>query len=169
MIIGAKGMPLTYVIRVTDQAEFDQDLEYDEDIINAVELTGEDFKIDARTVHKIILQNVNEDSDAYTYVQPLLRKQNGGLDMLALNDRYHNNATKQAMINKAKLTLSHLRYKNERCFPFETLSAKLQKSYDELEANGRKVDNGDIVDDLWARIQNTDIQVHVSSLKVDYQ
>ena len=88
---------------------------------------------------------------------------------MALRDRYHNDATKQAIINSAKNTLSHLRYKNERSFSFEKFSARLQKAYDDLEANGRKVDNGDIVDDLWARIQNSDIQVYLSSLKVDYQ
>ena len=66
--------------------------------------------------------------------------------------------------------MSHyLCYKNERSFSFEKFSAKLQKAYDELESNGRKVDNGDIVDDLWARIQNPDVQMYISSLKVDYQ
>lgn len=169
MIIGAKGVPLTYVIREIDEPNYDDDLDYDEAIINAVDLNGEDYKIDTRTVHQLILRNVHEDSDAYTYIKPLLRKRDGRLDILALRDRYHNDATKQAIINSAKNTLSHLRYKNERSFPFEKFSARLQKAYDELEANGRMVNNGDIVDDLWARIQNTDIQVYVSSLKVDYQ
>jgi len=169
MIVGVKGVPLTYVIREIEEPEFVEELDYDEAIINAVELTGEEYKIDAKTVHQIILRNVHEDSDAYTYIKPLLRKRDGRMDMLALRDRYHNDATKQAIINSAKSTLSHLRYKNERSFSFEKFSARLQKAYDELEANGRKVDNGDIVDDLWARIQNTDIQVYVSSLKVDYQ
>ena len=51
---------------------------------------------------------------------------------------------------------------------FEKLSLKLQKVYDKLGANSCKVDNGDIVDNLWTRIQNLDIQVYISSLKVDY-
>ena len=169
MIIGTKGVPLTYVIREADDAEYDDSLNYDEAIIDAVELNGEDYKIDAKTVHQIILRNVHEDSDAYTYIKPLLRRRDGRLDIMALCDRYHNDATKQAIINSAKNTLSHLRYKNERSFSFEKFSARLQKAYDDLEANGRKVDNGDIVDDLWARIQNSDIQVYLSSLKVDYQ
>ena len=66
-------MPLTYVIREIDEPEYDDDLDYDENIINAVDLTGEEYKIDAKTVHQIILRNVHEDSDAYTYIKPLLR------------------------------------------------------------------------------------------------
>ena len=121
MIIGVKGVPLTYVIRETEDADFDDDLDYDDAIINAVELMGEDYKIDARTVHQLILRNVNEDSDAYTYITPLLRRRDGRLDILALRDKYHNDATKQAIINSAKATLSHLRYKNERSFSFEKI------------------------------------------------
>ena len=169
MIVGANGVPLSYVIRRTEEPEYDEDLQYDEAVIHAVALDGEDFKIDARTVHQLILRNVHEDSDAYTYIKPLLRRRNGRLDITALRQRYDNDATKQAIINMAKSSLSHLRYKNERSFSFERFSSKLQKAYDELEANGRKVDNGDIVDDLWARIQNAELQVYVSSLKADYQ
>ena len=169
MIIGSNGVPLSYIIRTNEAAEYDEGLDFDEAVINAVGLEGEDFKIDARTVHQIILRNVHEDSDAYTYIKPLLRRRNGRLDIVALRQRYDNDATKQAIINMAKASLGQLRYKNERSFSFEKFSSKLQKAYDDLETNGRKVDNGDIVDDLWARIQNADIQMYISSLKVDYQ
>jgi len=79
---------------------------------------------------------VNEDSDAYTYIKPLLRHQNGRRDYLALQDRYTSEATKQAIINAAKATLSNLRYKSERSFSFEKFSSKLQKAYDDLDQNG---------------------------------
>ena len=169
MIIGVNGVPLTYVIRENDEPVYDEELDYDEAVIEAVALEGEEFKIDTRTVHQIILRNVHEDSDAYTYIKPLLRSRDGRKDMLALRQRYQNDATKQTIINAAKSTLSNLRYKNERSFSFEKFSAKLQKAYDELEACGRKVDNGDIVDELWSRVQSTELQMYISSLKVDYQ
>jgi hypothetical protein len=38
-----------------------------------------------------------------------------------------------------------------------------------LEDAGRPVNNGDIVDELWDRIQATDLQLYVASLKIDYQ
>jgi len=68
-----------------------------------------------------------------------------------------------------KSILSNLRYKNERSFCFEGLSAKLQKAYDDLHESGRTVHNGDIVDALWHKIQSPDLQTYLASLKVDYQ
>ena len=167
-IIGVTGIPLTYVIRSDDAAFFDTTIPYDDAAINGVPLTGQMFNQDARTVHKIILKNVHEDSDAYTYIKTLIRHRNGRRDMQALRLRYSSDATKQAIINKAKNELQNLCYKNERSFSFEKFSSKLQKAYDELEDNGRAVNNGDIVDALWRRIQASDIQMYVASLKVEY-
>ena len=144
-------------------------LPYDDAVIQAVELTGRDFTEDARTVHKIILNNIHDDSDAYTYVKSFTKRRNGRLDINALRERYASNATKQTLINKAKTDLSLLRYKNERSFSFEKFSSKLQKCYDDLEANGRTVINGDIVDALWTRIQAPDLQQYIAALKVQYQ
>ena len=168
-IVGVKGVPLTYVVREADQPNYDPTLSYDEAVINAVTLTGQEYQQDARTVHKIIMKNVHEDSDAYTYIKLLIRQRNGRMDIKALRERYSSEATKQAIINKAKNDLQNLCYKNERSFSFEKFSSKLQKAYDELEDNGRPVNNMDIVDGLWKRIQATDIQLYVASLKVEYQ
>ena len=141
----------------------------DEAATQAMRLTGVEYTQDARTVHKIILKNIHEDSDAYTYVKPLLRHRNGRRDILALRERYASDATRQTVINKAKNRLTSLRYKNERSFTFEKFSSELQKAYDELDASGRPVINGDIVDALWDRIQAPDLQVFISTLKVEYQ
>jgi len=74
MIVGVRGVSLTYVIREDVQPHFDPLIPYDEAIIQGVTMEGPAFKIDARTVHQIILRNVHEDSDAYVYLKPLLRR-----------------------------------------------------------------------------------------------
>ena len=79
-------------------------------------LTGQEFQQDTRTVHKIIMKNIHEDSDAYTYIMTLIRHRNGRNDIKALRERYSIDATKQAIINKAKNDLQNLIYKNERSF-----------------------------------------------------
>ena len=157
-IIGVRGVPLIYVIRESEEADFNEELSYEEAVIQGLTLEGVEYQQDARTVHKIILKNINEDSDAYTYVKPLIRRRNGRLDMIALRERYSSDATKQGNINKAKAELATLRYKSERSFSFEKFSARLQKAYDDLEMSGRPVNNGDIVDDLWDRIQAIESQ-----------
>ena len=168
-IVGSKGVPLTYILRKEETPVYDPDIPYEENIIDAVALTGESFKNDARLVHQIILRNASEESNAYTHIKPLLRYRDGRKDIMALKERYSSDASKQATINNAKQVLDTLRYKNERSFTFEKFSSKLQKAYDELNDSGREVNNGDIVDGLWERIQSQDIQVHVASLKVNYQ
>ena len=150
---------MSYIVRETEAPAFDAAVPYDEAVTQAMTLTGVEFSQDARTIHKIILKNVHEDSDAYTYVKPLIRHRNGRRDILALRERYSSDATRQNTINKAKVDLSTLRYKNERSFSFEKFSAKLQKAYDDLEEARRPVNNGDIVDDLWDRIQAPDLQL----------
>lgn len=94
-IIGVRGIPLNYVIRPDAAPAFDATMPYEEAVLQAVTLTGVEFTQDARTVHKIILKNVHEDSDAYTYVKPLVRHRNGRRDMLALRERYSSDATQQ--------------------------------------------------------------------------
>ena len=169
MIVGSQGVPLIYVIREEEAASFDDTIPYEEAIIQAVPLSGDKFNIDKRTVHQLVMNNVHEDSDAYTYVKPLLRRRDGRQDVLALRERYNSDATQQTIINEAKSTLDSLRYKNERSFSFERFSSKLQKAYDELEDNGRAVHNGDIVDALWSLIQDSSLQTYLASLRVDYQ
>ena len=112
MIVGVRGV--NYVIREDIQTYFDPDIPYDEAIIQAVTMDGPGFKTDARTVHQIILRNVQQDSDAYVHLKPLLRRQDGSLDIQALRDRYQSEASVQATINNAKAVLVNLRYKNER-------------------------------------------------------
>ncbi len=82
MIIGCQGIPLTYVIREEEKPSIDKDLPFHKIVILAATLKGPKFEIDARTVHQIILQNVHEDSDAYTYVKPLLRHHDGRMFIL---------------------------------------------------------------------------------------
>ena len=124
MIIGSQGLPISYVIRTDNGPNFNEDIPYNEAAMDAVPVTGPKFKVDARTVHQIILNNVQEDLDAYTYIKPLLRPKDGRRDIKALHNRYSSNTTKQAIINSAKDILENLQYKNERSFNFKRFSAR---------------------------------------------
>ena len=169
MIVGVQDVPLSYVIRKDPEPHWDPTIPYEDAIIQGVKMEGPGFMIDKRTVHQIILRNVCENSDAYTYLKPLLRRQDGSLDIKALRDRYESEASRQTNINLSKSVLANLKYKNERSLSFESFSSKLQKAYDDLEDAGRHVHNGDIVDALWSKIQASELQSYIASLKVDYQ
>ena len=68
LIVGSQGVTLNYVIREEDVSNYDDTIPYEEAIINAVSVDNNNakFKVDARTVHQLILLNIHEDSDAYT-------------------------------------------------------------------------------------------------------
>ena len=87
-IVGSKGVPLTYVIRKEEAPIYDPDIPYEDNIIDAVALTGESFKNDARLVHQIILRNASEESNACTHVKPLLKHRDGRRDLMALKERH---------------------------------------------------------------------------------
>ena len=67
-IIGARGIPLSYVIRVNDDPIIDPNKIYEEQAIEGAPTAGGDFEQDTATVHSFILRNITEDSDAYAYI-----------------------------------------------------------------------------------------------------
>lgn len=165
-IIGSSGIPLTYVIRddSTRPAEFHN---WETEVIYSAALTGRHFTHDAKTVHQVLLRNIAEDSDAYTYIKTHLRRENGRVDIIALRERYENTSSMEARVNEAKRLFDSLQYRNERSMPFEQFSAKLQKAVDELELGGRPMHNLDIVSALWGKINCAELKGFVDALKVD--
>jgi len=168
-IIGAKGVPLTYVIRENDAPDLLGHQTWEAKAIAATTLRGREYVRDATTVHQIIIRNITEDSDAYTYVKPILKHENGRKDFKALINRYESQAGIQERISEAQKVLSQIRYRNERAMSFEAFSAKIQNALDELDTCGRGEHNGNVVDKLWDKIQNPELQTYIAALKVDYQ
>ena len=64
---------------------------------------------DKLTVHNIILRNIADGLDAFTYVKPYLNKYNGRLAIKYLRGRYENAAMQEQYINEAKRTLETLK------------------------------------------------------------
>ena len=173
---GSKGVPLLYVIRKYDapRVVFDDVDEmgniivptWEELAIDSAPLSGLDYEADRKTVHLFILNNVAEDSDAHAYIYPLVSKNNGRRDWNALKERYDNEATVQARVNQANKTWDLLVYKNERAMPFEAFCRKLTKSLQHFQKAGRSKHDGDVIDWIWAHVQNAELAQHLSALKV---
>ena len=86
-----------------------------------------------------------------------------------LRGRYDNTAMQEMHVNEAKKILNILIYRNERAMTFEKFVAKFQKSINDLEQYGRGMHNEDIVDMLWAKICNPDLNMYMAALKVQHQ
>ena len=166
-IIGINGVALSYIIRSDEVPEYDGHQDWDQLANAAAPLRGAKFAQDSRIVHQIIFRNIAEESDAYTYVKPNIRLENGRTDYLALCARYDSHSSKETRINEAKKTIQSLQYRNERSMAFEKFVDRFQRAIDDLEAGGRPMHNDDIVDTLWPKIMNNEIKEFVVALKVD--
>jgi hypothetical protein len=133
--------------------------------IHGAPLNGLDYDADKMTVHLFSLNNVSEESDAYTYIQPLLKRNDGRRDVLALRDRYENEATVQTRVNMANQTWDLLVYKNERAMNFEAFCKKFQRALQHFERAGRPKHPGDVIDWIWGHIQNSELTQTVAALK----
>jgi hypothetical protein len=117
------------------------------------------------TVHLFILNNIGEDSDAYTYIQPILGRNNGRMDIVALRERYDNDATVQTRVNEANKTWDLLIYKNERAMSFEEFCKKFQKALQHFVRARRPKHNGDVIDWIWSHVQNSELAQTLAALK----
>ena len=119
MIVGAQGIPLSYIIRENNaHAQTERDT-WDEKVMLVVLLTGKLYKQDNLTVPNIILRNIDDTSDALTYLKPYIKRDDGITDIKAFRSRYENVAMQEQYLSKAKLTIETIQYRNERAMTFE--------------------------------------------------
>ena len=88
MIIGAKGIALDYVIRQNDTPDLSDQSNWEERARLAAPHDGYTYRMDVLDVHGVILRNIAESSDAYTYAKTNIRQDNGRFNITALRARY---------------------------------------------------------------------------------
>ena len=99
MIIGAKGIALSYVIREDGDPNLADQETWEHKAMLAAPHKGNAYLQDKLMVHNIILRNIADGSDAFTYVKPYLKKDDRILDIKALRGRYKNAAMHKQYIN----------------------------------------------------------------------
>ena len=99
MIIGSKGTALSYIIRENDDPDLEERVTWDLKATLGAPREGPSFAQDNLTVHNIILRNIADGSNAFKYVKPHIKKDNGRLDVNSLRKRYENAAMQEQYIN----------------------------------------------------------------------
>ena len=102
-----------------------------------VELKGLEYKINNEMVHQIILKNIAEDSDTYTYIKPHIKEKDGQKVIIALRESFKNYGMLQEWFLKANPTLKNLVYRDERWIFFERFSTKFQAAIDNFADCGQ--------------------------------
>ena len=132
MVVGAQGIPLSYLIRENDAPNQTERNTWEENAVCAVPLTWILYNQDNLTVHNIVLRNIADSSHAFTYVKLYIKKDNGITDIKALRSRYENVAMQEQYVSEAKCTIETIQYRNEISMTFEKFVRKLVKAVDEL-------------------------------------
>jgi hypothetical protein len=164
---GSKGVSLSYVIRAQEAPDLNGfgQLTWEESAIIGTPLLGLDYHADRMTVHLFILNNIGEDSDACTCIQPILGRNDGRRDIIALQERYDNDATIQTRVNKANKTWDMLVCKNERAMSFGEFCKKFQKALQHFERANCAKHNGNVIDWMWNHAKNSELGQIVAALK----
>ena len=81
MIVGEQGIPLSYVMRENDAPDQTERDNWEEKSVLAVPLSGRLYKQYNLMVHNIILRNISDESDAFTYVKSYIKKDDGRADI----------------------------------------------------------------------------------------
>ena len=105
-------------------------------------------------VHNIILLNISDISDAFTYVKPYINKDDGRTEIKALRSRYENVAMQEQYVSESNRTIETIQYRNERAITSETFVRNLVKAVNELGKRGRSMHNADIIEIIWQRVSN---------------
>ena len=87
-IIDVKGIALDYVIRKNDTPDLSDQANWEERARLAAPRYGNTYRLDTLAVHGVILRNIAESTDAYTYDKPKIRLDDGRVDIKALRARY---------------------------------------------------------------------------------
>ena len=168
MIFGANGIALSYVISQNSVLDHSNQLTWDEKSILAAPHTGNKYKLDTLAVHNIITRNISETSHSYTYIKPEIKKTNSQIDIEALKSRYFNPEMQERYIHKAEKTLEILSNRNERTMKSDVFNRKFQNKINILNRDGHTIHNKEFIDLFWKKLNNTELEMFVDSIKVDY-
>ena len=98
MILGAQGIPFSYVIRENDAPDQTERKTWEEKSVLESPLIRILHKKDNLTVHNILLRNIADTSDASTYMKPYIKKDDGRDDIKSLRSKYENFAIARPIV-----------------------------------------------------------------------
>ena len=168
-IPGVNGIPLSYVIRETEEPDCTIDYtSFNERTIACVPLSGPNFQADARKVHQL-LKSFLQTETAEQWIKSVARVQNGREDMIALRNHYSGEGTTTRRIAQAEGYRDTLHYKDEKSLSFSFFLDKIQKMFNMFEEEGEAVTEQAKVRMLLKKVQHPALQNAVSALRIRAQ
>ena len=168
-IPGINGIPLSYVIRETEEPDPTIDYpSFNERAIACAPLVGPNFQADARKVHQLIKSYLQTET-AEQWIKPIARRQSGREDMIALRNHYSGEGNTSRRIAQAERYRDTLYYKHEKSLSFSNFLDKIQKMFNMFEEEGESITEQAKVRMLLKKVQHSQLQDAVSALRIRAQ
>ena len=101
---------------------------FNERVIHRAPLIGQDYIVDARHVHTLLLSFL-QGENTESWIRSIARYQDGRRDMIALRRHYAGEGNSTRRIVDAKKIQATLHYKTERALPFSKFLDSLQRMF----------------------------------------
>lgn len=168
-IPGVNGIPLSYVIRETEEPDRAiENLSFNERAIACAPMKGPNFQANARKAHQLLKSFLQSES-AEQWIKKVAPKQSGRDDMIMLPAHYSGKGTTTRRITQAEGYRDNLYYKHETLLSFSSFLDKLQKMFNMFEEEGEAVTEQAKVRMLLKKIQHPALQNAVSALRIRAQ
>ena len=92
---------MSYIIRDNNAPDLTTQPTWEVNANLGAQHDGTDYAQDKLTVHIILLMNIADGSNAFTYLKAHIRKDDGQVDVKALRDRYENALIQEQYISEA--------------------------------------------------------------------
>lgn len=113
-IPGRNGVPLSYIIRVSEAPDATPNPSFLDDYVAMAPLSGAAYSEDAGVVHTLLASLIAGNETAEAKVQGLVSKRDGRLDYMALKDHYEGVGLHAKNIIWAEKVLAERYYNGER-------------------------------------------------------
>ena len=165
--LGAAGVPIDYIIR-PELEDSDDELFWEDDERRRYQmpLDGQNFKHDNKLVYKL-LKAACVDTDAWAWIQKNDPSADGRKAWLALIAHYDGYGELNKRVQRAKMELLRLHYKDEKVFPFEKYVTKLKEQFRVLEKDRHESYSGSRqVETLLRGMNTTDAGIEAAKTTV---
>ena len=169
-MLGAKGVPLSYVVRPKDDADPDDlvGMSFLACTVLQAPVEGETFSADSRTVHQLIV-DATTGTEAEDFLLGVASFECGRRDMKVLTEFFEGTGNNDRRKGLAEAALKHLEYRSERAMKYTTFVSKLHGIFQMFRDCGKEKDEDEKVEIFFDKLNHPDLVIQKASSKTLYR
>ena len=167
-IPGSTGIPLSYVIRESDEpTDLSDNDDYLTTLVGRAPLKGTTYVADRRQVHQLLTGKVLGEQ-AEEWIRDDKNKQNGRVDFNNLRLHFEGEGNVSRRITQAEAIYKTLHYKQERSMKFSTFLGRMQVMFQIYKQENEEFQESAKIRFLLDRVQAPNLQAAITSLQFQH-